>query len=89
MKTHIASLTILCLALAAVPVWAQQTLYDNGPLNGATDAWAINFGYVVSDTFTVSSNASMTGFSFGVWEFPGDVSFGSFHNQRRRYRDGT
>ncbi len=52
MKLHIASLIILCLALAAVPAWAQNNWsYDNGPINGTTDAWTINFGYVVSDTF--------------------------------------
>jgi len=66
---RIASLVVLCLALASVPAWAWT--YDNGPINGTTDAWTINFGYVVSDTFT--AGGSVTGFSFGVWEFPGDV----------------
>ena len=69
---RIASLTILCLALAAVPALAQE-FYENGPINGTTDAWTINFGYIVSDTFTVTPNATMDGFEFGVWEFPGDT----------------
>ena len=63
---RIASLTGLCLALAGIPAWAQ---YDNGPINGTVDAWTINFGYIVSDTFTAGS--SFSGFQFGVWEFPG------------------
>jgi len=67
---RIASLTILCLALAAIPAWAD---YDNGPINGATDAWTINFGYIVSDSYIAATGASVTGFQFGVWEFPGDV----------------
>src|SRR5271169_7030322 len=67
---RIASLSVLCLALVAVPAWAN---YDNGPINGTTDAWTINFGYVVSDTFTLASDATVTGVSFGVWEFPGDT----------------
>ncbi len=47
--------------------------YENGPINGTTDAWEINFGYVVSDTFAVpSSSTAVTGFDFGAWEFPGD-----------------
>ena len=71
MKLRIASLAILCLALAAIPAWAQWS-YDNGPINGTTDAWTINFGYIVSDTF-VAGGSTVTGFSFGVWEFPGDV----------------
>jgi hypothetical protein len=69
MKTRIASLTILCLALAAVPAFAD---YNNGQILGHTDAWTINFGYIVSDTFVPDTN-SVTGFMFGVWEFPGDV----------------
>jgi len=73
MKTRVASLTILCLALAAIPASAQQDLYDNGPINGTTDAWTINFGYIVSDTFTLLNSSTVGGFSFGVWEFSGDT----------------
>ena len=71
MKLRFASLAILCLALAAVPAFAD---YDNGPINGTTDAWTINFGYIVSDTFT-NSGSTVAGFRFGVWEFPGDSMF--------------
>src|SRR5271166_589236 len=68
---RIASLTILCLALAAVPAFAD---YSNGAINGTTDAWTINFGYIVSDTFTTGANdVGVSGFMFGTWEFPGDV----------------
>ncbi len=50
------------------------TIYDNGPINGTTDAWTINFGFVVSDTFTVSGgNSTITGLSFGTFELPGDT----------------
>jgi hypothetical protein len=69
MRVRIASLTILSLALAAVPAFAD---YNNGPINGTTDAWTINFGYVVSDTFT-SNGGPINSISFGVWEFPGDT----------------
>jgi PEP-CTERM motif len=72
MKTLIA-LAILCLALAVVPAWAQQDLYDNGPINGTVDAWTINYGYVIGDSFVLSANATVGGFNFGVWESPGDV----------------
>jgi len=88
---RIASLAVLCLALAAIPAMAQ---YDNGPINGTTDAWTINFGYIVSDTFTAESS-SVTGFSFGVWEFPGDVmtsvqwSITSSENSGTTYGSGT
>jgi len=70
MKLRIASLTFLGLALAAIPAFAQ--LYSNGPINGTTDAWTINFGYIVSDTF-VAETPLFNGFQLGVWEFPGDL----------------
>jgi len=65
-----AYLVILCLALAASPAWASSWSYDNGPINGAVDAWNIASGYIVSDTFT--AGGTVNGFEFGVWEFPGD-----------------
>ena len=71
MKLHIASLTILCLALAAMPAWTQD-LYDNGPINGTVNAWTINYGFLLADTFTLSNNSKVGGFSFGAWEFAGD-----------------
>ena len=54
MKTQLRSaclslLAAICLTLAAVPAFAQNDLYDNGPVNGETSAWQINFGYAVSD----------------------------------------
>ena len=72
MRVRVASLSVLALCLAVVPAMA-QTLYSNGPINGNTDAWTINFGFVVSDSFTTSPNATVTGLQFGAWLFPGDV----------------
>jgi len=71
LKLRIASLTLLCLALAVIPASA-STLYSNGALNGTYDAWTINFGYIVSDNFTIAHNSTMTGFAFGTRQFPGD-----------------
>jgi hypothetical protein len=71
MKLLIVSLTILCL-LPAIPAGA-QVLYDNGPINGNEDGWTINFGFIVSDTFTIANNSTMSGFEFGTRQFPGDV----------------
>jgi PEP-CTERM motif len=72
LKMRIASLSLLalCLTLAAVPAMAD--IYNNGPINGNTDAWTINSGFVVSDTFTTGGGA-ITGLQFGTWMFPGDV----------------
>ncbi len=75
MKLHIAVLSLLALCLMAVPATAQnQTVYNNGPINGSTDAWTINSGFVVSDTFTVGSGGGFVNvLVFGAWAFEGDV----------------
>ena len=75
MKSHIASLSLICLLCLSVTgtLLAQGVIYDNGPVNGTVDAWTINFGYVVSDTFAINGfYAIVTGFDFWVWELPGD-----------------
>ena len=71
MKSHLVSWTLLCLALSAIPLSA-QVLYEDGPLNGTTDAWTINFGYIVSNTFTLTGAGTVNGFDFYTWTFPGD-----------------
>jgi PEP-CTERM motif len=73
LKLRIASLTIVLLALVAVPVFAQTDIYDNGPTNGTTDGWTINFGFAVSDSFTLAAASNVTGLNFAAWTTPGDV----------------
>ncbi len=72
MKLRLSWLALVCLTLAAVPA-AAGDLYDNGPINGQVDAWTIDFGFVVSDTFTLSHNSDVTSLSFGAWLAPGDT----------------
>jgi PEP-CTERM motif len=69
MKTQLgfASLAILFLVLAAIFAGAQT--YNNGPCNCDNDAFTINSGYIVSDTFTGLSKVGS--FSFTVWANPG------------------
>jgi len=71
-------------------------VYDNGPINGNTDAWTINFGFVVSDSIALANDgATVTGMSFGAWLFPGDtvtsaeVSITSGINGGTRYFNQT
>jgi hypothetical protein len=70
MKTSSVVLSILCLMFAACA--SAQVLYDNGPINGTTDAWTINFGFLIADSFTLLNNSTVGGFNFGTWEFVGD-----------------
>ena len=70
-------LTILCLMIAAAPAMADQILYDNGPINGTTNAWTINSGFAVSDSFTLNDFFTYYWFVndlyFGVWLVQGDT----------------
>jgi hypothetical protein len=62
----------LLLGVPAIAL-AQNDIYDNGPINGTVDAWTINFGFVVSNSFTISPGADISGISFGAWLNPGDT----------------
>ncbi len=64
-----------CSQAPVQPHWLPDddgVLYSNGPINGNTDGWTINFGFAVSDTFT-TDGSQITGLQFGAWLFPGDV----------------
>jgi PEP-CTERM motif-containing protein len=74
LKLRITSLAIVLVALVAIPALAQNDIYDNGPINGTVDAWTINFGFIVSDTFTIAEGGNtVNGLTFGAWLFPGDI----------------
>jgi PEP-CTERM motif len=70
LKMRIASLSLLtvcCLLLAVAPVMA-DTLYSNGPYNGNIDAWAINFGFSVSDSFILAPDPHVKSLDFVYWD---------------------
>jgi hypothetical protein len=80
-------LAVICLALTAVPAWAQNDLYDNGPVNGEVDGWQINNGNGVSDSFSCQSSPGLAPeaackgthikeVSFYAWLEPGDTATG-------------
>ena len=79
MKTQlrIASLSLLaliCLTVAAIP--ASANLWDNGPINGTNNAWYIDFGYTVGDSFQlIAASNTVTSFSFGAWVPTGDIVY--------------
>lgn len=67
-------MTLFSLLLLAGLGQANATLlYDNGPINGNTTAYTINFGYLVSNSFTLNSASSLSGAQIGLWMFPGDL----------------
>ena len=74
MKACLLLVTSICVVMAASLPATAGTLFENGPINGETDAWTINFGFVMSDSITISTGQStITGVSFGAWLFAGDT----------------
>ncbi|MGA3317637.1 MAG: PEP-CTERM sorting domain-containing protein [Candidatus Korobacteraceae bacterium] len=45
-----------------------DTVYSNGPYNGTTDGWTINFGFSVSDSFTTPSGSGIEGLNIVYWD---------------------
>jgi hypothetical protein len=75
MRRRFAWFLLTSVLLLTLPAFAQYgtDVYDNGPINGTTDGWTINFGYVVSDSFILDSATNVAGIQFGAWLYPGDV----------------
>src|SRR5579862_1963526 len=74
MKYPLVVCLLLVVGLTTVPAAAQDTIYDNGPSTGNSDAYTINFGFVVSDSFSIHENGTVVnGLQFNSWLFPGDV----------------
>jgi hypothetical protein len=69
----VVSFLTLLFAIGVVPMYADVTLYSNGPVNGTNDAWTINYGYAVTDSFLLSTAATVSDADFAAWEYPGDT----------------
>lgn len=67
------SFLALLVVIGVTPASASAVLYTNGPSNGNVGAWTINSGFSVTDSFALSSNATVTGVDFSVWAFTGDA----------------
>ncbi len=73
-KTRFPLVVLFCLLLLIAVTASAQTLYENGPINGQVDAWTINEGFALGNTFFLSNPTStVTGLAFGVWLTPGDT----------------
>jgi hypothetical protein len=65
-------------ALAVVPASADTTLYNNtGPTSNGGDttygAFTLDYGYVVTDSFTLSQSSTVTSANFLIWVISGDT----------------
>jgi hypothetical protein len=67
-------LTGLCLPLLFCALTAPAAvLYDNGPISGIADALFIQQGSQATNSFILSSDANVTGITFGTWTFLGET----------------
>ena len=73
MRKLLVLLVVTMCAVLAVSAAAQQDLYDNGPTDGFDYAWTLNFGFAVSDRFTLTNSSEVSSVQFAAWLFPGDV----------------
>ncbi|HWF01458.1 MAG TPA: PEPxxWA-CTERM sorting domain-containing protein [Caulobacteraceae bacterium] len=66
-----AALTI-CAAGAASA--SDPVLYSNGPINGEVDAFTIDQGFQIADSFTLTHASTLTGVTLSLWQYPGDTT---------------
>jgi PEP-CTERM motif len=46
-----------------------DVLYTNGPANTQSDAWTINYGFAVADSFKLTSASTLTGVDLTLWAY--------------------
>src|ERR1700689_1503922 len=69
-------LSVLFFVLVAVNFPARaaaDTIYDSGASTYAFDGWTLNEGLWVSNSFTLSQSATVTGITFVAWLDSGDT----------------
>jgi hypothetical protein len=75
MKRTVLAVLFLSLlgAVSVVPAFADAAIYTDGTSTYNTNAWTINSGYSVSDSFTVPWNTTVSAVNFVVWMDFGDT----------------
>jgi hypothetical protein len=61
--------------MASLPASADTTLYSDGPTNNNIPGTIINYGGADADSFTLASNATVTGADFSIWLEVGDLPY--------------
>jgi hypothetical protein len=75
MKFHALTLFALCLLLAIPGSASPVTVFNNYPPNGTLlTSPTIALGYKVSDSFTLSSPATLVGVNIALWTISGDTA---------------
>jgi hypothetical protein len=72
-KDWVMTAAIIAVCFAAVGSAVAVPVYSNGAINGSLGSWTINYGYSLSDEFTISSPADVGTANVGLWMHPGSV----------------
>ncbi len=78
MKNPTLFLLVLSIGMLTSSATAQNDIYNNGATDGYTLGWTINYGFAVSNSFTlyhcgVNPGCDVNGVAFAAWLFTGDV----------------
>ena len=74
MKRTLLSAVFFAFVAAGFPNCATaDTIYDSGPSTYAFDGWTLNGGLWVSNSFTLTQSATITGITFVAWLDQGDT----------------
>lgn len=65
---------LIALGACAAAAKADTTLYTDGAPSGAYNAWIINQGLQIENSFVLSSSSTLTGVTFGNWLISGDTA---------------
>lgn len=66
-KRNFGAVLAFGLAWITINPAGATTLYDNGPINGTVNGYALEGGFAVSNSFTLTQNSVLTGVTFGAW----------------------
>ena len=79
MQKRIGPLLLLVSCLAYATAARAGILYKNGPVNGICDiescqgdAWLINYGNSITNSFSVAGNSTIMGIDFAIWTTSGE-----------------
>lgn len=74
MKLRNITLSLLAAACLCMSSMASaSTVYDNGPDDGQ-QAYTINFGFAVTNSFVLASGTTVNSATFSNWLFPGETA---------------
>jgi len=64
---RILTLALISASILAATAANAQVAYSNGPIDGTFNAWTVDDGQYIANSFELNSTTTITGFTFGGW----------------------